>query len=83
MKLEFYHSVSFMRHKKAVALSNFIEKKAHSIFLFTNFFDKKKYLIKSLLNQWIKITLDQRLNKPLDKHYRQVAVYAIRLCVNY
>ena len=25
--------------------------------------------------------LEQRLNKPLDKHYRQVHVYVIRLCI--
>ena len=40
----------------------------------------KKYLIKSLFNEF-KIMLEQCLNKPVDEHYMQVLVYVIRLCV--
>ena len=60
-------------------LSKFIKKAAHFIFLFTNFLGKK-YLIKRLFNE-LKTTLEQRLNKPLDEHYRQVVMYVIPLYV--
>ena len=41
MKLDFYHNVSYVRHKKALALSNFTEETADVIFLFTNSLDTK------------------------------------------
>ena len=40
----------------------------------------KEHLIKSIFNE-LKITLQQRLNKPLDEHYMQVVVYFISDCV--
>ena len=51
MELNFYHSVSRARHKKALALSIFFEKRARFIFLLT-----KKPI------QWIKkVALEQHL----------------------
>ena len=41
MTLGFQHSVSCARHEKNFALSNFIEKTAHFIFLLTNLVDTK------------------------------------------
>ena len=68
-----------MKLKKTLTISNFIEKTVFYLFIY-KFSGNKKYLIKSLFHE-LKITLEQRLNKPLDKHYRQVFVYVIRLCV--
>ena len=56
-----------------------LKKTARFLFIH-NFSGCKKQLIKNLFNE-LKITLQQCLNKPLDEYYRQVVVYAIRLCI--
>ena len=65
-----------------------IKTQSHYLILFLKhlfiykFSEHRKYLIKSLFNEFkiIKLTLQQRLNKPLDEHYRQIVVYLTYLC---
>ena len=63
-----------------------IKTHSHYLILFRKhlykFSEHRKYLIKSLFNEFkiIKLTWQQRLNKPLNEHYRQIVVYLTYLC---